>query len=56
MNPENWYDMINTNLNGAFEVVHHIVSNLINKKCGSIVFIFSITTIKGMIGQTNLFV
>lgn len=53
MEPKNWYDVINSNLNGAFEIIHHIVPHMIHEKCGSIIFMSSIAAIKGVIGQTN---
>lgn len=53
MSPENWYGVIDNNLNGAFGILHHMVPHIIQEKCGSIIFMSSIAAIKGVIGQTN---
>lgn len=50
---EDWYAVIDTNLNGVFNTLHPIVSKLYERKSGSLVFISSVVGESGNIGQAN---
>ena len=53
MAPEDWHEVINTNLEGTFNLSRAAIVGLIKQKCGVII---NITSVSGMIGiarQTN---
>jgi acetoacetyl-CoA reductase/3-oxoacyl-[acyl-carrier protein] reductase len=50
---EDWYAVIDTNLNGVFNTLHPIVPKLYERGSGSLVFISSIVGEAGNIGQAN---
>ena len=53
MLPEDWYSVINTNLNSVFNVTRQVVVGMIDRGWGRIVNISSVNGIKGQFGQTN---
>ncbi len=53
MTRENWQDVINTNLNGIFNMTHPIWPGMRERKFGRIVNISSINGQKGQMGQAN---
>lgn len=53
MKPSEWNDVINTSLNGFFNVTHHLIQNIILNKYGRIINIVSVSGLKGVSGQTN---
>ncbi|MBX3014314.1 MAG: SDR family oxidoreductase [Caldilineaceae bacterium] len=50
---EDWYAVIDTNLNGIFHTLHPIVPHLYERGSGSLVFISSVVGEQGNIGQAN---
>jgi len=50
---EDWYAVIDTNLNGVFNTLHPIVPKLYERGSGSLVFISSVVGEAGNIGQAN---
>lgn len=53
MSPEDWSDVINTSLNGFFNVTNHLVQKLLVNKYGRIINMVSVSGLKGTPGQTN---
>ena len=53
MKPEDWSSVIDTSLNGFFNVTHHLIQKLLVNKYGRIVNMVSISGLKGTPGQTN---
>jgi len=53
MTDEEWSDVLNTDLNGAFYVTRFLVKYMMHKKFGRIINIVSLSGLKGMPGQTN---
>lgn len=53
MTAQQWHKVINTNLNGIFNVTRHILNSMIENKYGRIINISSINGQKGQFGQTN---
>ncbi|MEM6481573.1 MAG: acetoacetyl-CoA reductase [Pseudomonadota bacterium] len=53
MSPEQWHDVINTNLTGVFNTIHPIWPGLRERKFGRVVVISSINGQKGQFGQVN---
>lgn len=53
MLPEQWYKVIDTNLNSIFNVTRNVVKGMIENKYGRIINISSINGQKGQFGQTN---
>jgi len=53
MKDEEWFDVLNTNLNGYFYVTRFLLKNMLINKYGRIVNIVSLSGIKGLPGQTN---
>lgn len=52
--PQNdWHDVINTSLNGFFNVTNHLIQKLLRNKYGRIVNLVSVSGVKGTAGQTN---
>jgi acetoacetyl-CoA reductase/3-oxoacyl-[acyl-carrier protein] reductase len=50
---DDWYAVIDTNLNGVFNTLHPIVPKLYARGSGALVFISSIVGEQGNIGQAN---
>ena len=53
MSPEQWGEVINTNLNSVFNMTRPIIEGMRNRKWGRIVQISSINGQKGQYGQAN---
>ncbi|MDB2462701.1 3-oxoacyl-ACP reductase FabG [Algibacter sp.] len=53
MKPEDWNNVINTSLNGFFNVTNHLIQKLLVQKYGRIINIVSLSGLKGTPGQTN---
>ncbi|MDF7673979.1 3-oxoacyl-ACP reductase FabG [Acetobacteraceae bacterium ESL0709] len=53
MDPRNWHDVIDSNLNGAFNIVHALSPFMVQERQGSIIFMSSVAATKGIVGQTN---
>jgi len=53
MKPEQWTQVINTNLNSLFNMCRPVIEGMRERKFGRIVNISSINGQKGQIGQTN---
>ena len=53
MQNEQWNDVINTNLNGFFNVTRRLLKDMVTKRFGRIINVVSLSGIKGMPGQTN---
>lgn len=53
MTPEQWYDVININLNSLFNMTRPVIEGMRERGFGRIVNISSINGQKGQIGQTN---
>ncbi len=53
MSPEQWSDVINTNLNSCFNVTRPIIDGMRERKWGRIIQISSINGLKGQYGQAN---
>jgi acetoacetyl-CoA reductase len=53
MTPEQWIDVINTNLNSVFTCSRLVIESMIAKQWGRIICISSVNGQKGQFGQTN---
>ncbi|KEY91172.1 acetoacetyl-CoA reductase [Candidatus Photodesmus blepharus] len=53
MSAQSWYQVINTNLNSLFNVIHPLFSSMCEKRDGRIINISSVNALKGQFGQTN---
>lgn len=53
MTPEQWYEVINTNLNSLFNMTRPVIDGMRERGFGRIVNISSINGQKGQFGQTN---
>jgi len=53
MTPQQWREVIDTNLNGVFNMTHPVWPGMRDRKFGRIVTISSINGQKGQMGQTN---
>jgi acetoacetyl-CoA reductase len=53
MTPEQWYEVINTNLNSVFICSRLVIEGMISKNWGRIINISSVNGQKGQFGQTN---
>jgi len=53
MKPEQWTEVINTNLNSLFNMCRQVIEGMRERKFGRIINISSINGQKGQIGQTN---
>jgi 3-oxoacyl-[acyl-carrier protein] reductase len=53
MTPEDWSQVINTSLNGFFNVTNFFIQKMLRNKYGRIVNIASVSGVKGTPGQTN---
>jgi acetoacetyl-CoA reductase len=53
MTPQQWHEVINTNLTGLFNMTHHVWSGMRDRSFGRIVNISSINGQKGQMGQVN---
>jgi acetoacetyl-CoA reductase len=53
MTPEQWYEVINTNLNSLFNMTRPVIEGMRDRGFGRIVNISSVNGQKGQFGQTN---
>ena len=53
MKQDDWADVINTSLNGFFNVTNHLIQKMLVQKYGRIINIVSVSGLKGTAGQTN---
>lgn len=53
MKPEDWSNVINTSLNGFFNVTNHLIQKLLVNKYGRIINMVSVSGLKGTPGQIN---
>jgi acetoacetyl-CoA reductase len=53
MNKEQWYDVINTNLNSVFICTRLVIEGMISRGWGRVINISSVNGQKGQFGQTN---
>lgn len=53
MSPEDWNAVINTSLNGFFNVTNFFIQKMLRNKYGRIVNMVSVSGVKGTAGQTN---
>ncbi|WP_458627968.1 3-oxoacyl-ACP reductase FabG [Winogradskyella sp. PC D3.3] len=53
MKPEDWHNVINTSLNGFFNVTNHLIQKMLVQKYGRIINLVSLSGLKGTPGQTN---
>jgi acetoacetyl-CoA reductase len=53
MTPEQWTEVINTNLNGVFNMTHPVWNGMRERKYGRVINISSINGQKGQAGQVN---
>lgn len=53
MSQEDWSNVINTSLNGFFNVTNHLIQKLLVNRYGRIVNLVSVSGLKGTPGQTN---
>jgi len=53
MSPDDWTDVINTSLNGFFNVTNFFIQKMLRNKYGRIINMVSVSGVKGTPGQTN---
>ena len=53
MSPEDWSNVVNTSLNGFFNVTNFFIQKMLRNKYGRIVNMVSVSGVKGTAGQTN---
>ncbi len=53
MTPEDWNGVMNTSVNGFFNVTQFFIQKMLRNKYGRIVNIVSVSGVKGTAGQTN---
>lgn len=53
MPQKDWQDVINTSLNGFFNVTNHLIQKLLVNRYGRIINMVSVSGLKGTPGQTN---
>jgi len=53
MSQDDWYSVINTNLNSVFNVTRQVIEGMIERSWGRIINISSVNALKGQFGQTN---
>ena len=53
MSPNDWYAVINTNLNSVFNVTRPVIEGMRDRKWGRVIQISSINGLKGQYGQAN---
>lgn len=53
MNQEDWTSVINTSLNGFFNVTQFFIQKMLRNRFGRVVNIVSLSGVKGTAGQTN---
>jgi len=53
MPKEDWQDVIDTSLNGFFNVTNHLIQKMLRNRFGRIINIASVSGVKGTAGQAN---
>ncbi|MFL0353036.1 3-oxoacyl-ACP reductase FabG [Xanthomarina sp. GH4-25] len=53
MPQSDWQDVINTSLNGFFNVTNHLIQKMLRNRYGRIINVASVSGVKGTAGQTN---
>lgn len=53
MEPEDWFGVMKTNLDGFYNVTRPVLQPMVIHKCGRIVNVTSLSGLKGLPGQTN---
>lgn len=53
MSPEQWYDVVNVNLNSVYNVTRQVIEGMRDRSYGRIINISSVNGQKGQFGQTN---
>ena len=53
MKPEDWHSVINTSLNGFYNVTQPLLTAMLKKRYGRIINIVSLSGVKGNAGQVN---
>ncbi|WP_414941214.1 3-oxoacyl-ACP reductase FabG [Amycolatopsis sp. cmx-11-51] len=53
MRPEDWHDVLDTNLDGVFHVCHSAVFGMMKRKRGRLVLVSSVAGVHGVPTQTN---
>lgn len=53
MKKEDWYAVINTNLNSVFNCTKHVIQGMIDRNFGRVINISSVNGQRGQFGQTN---
>jgi 3-oxoacyl-[acyl-carrier protein] reductase len=53
MKPEDWHSVINTSLNGFYNVTQALLKNMLTQRYGRIINIVSLSGLKGNSGQVN---
>lgn len=53
MTPDEWRDVVDTNLNGVFYCIHAATPHLVEQRDGQIINITSVIALSGNIGQAN---
>ncbi len=53
MKPNDWNDVLDTSINGFYNVTNHLLKNMLLNKFGRIVNMVSVSALKGAVGQTN---
>ena len=53
MSDDEWFNVLNTSLNGTFYTTRALVKYMMTKKFGRVINIVSISGVNGMAGQTN---
>lgn len=53
MKKDDWYNVINTNLNSVFNCTKHVIQGMIDRNFGRIINISSVNGQRGQFGQTN---
>jgi acetoacetyl-CoA reductase/3-oxoacyl-[acyl-carrier protein] reductase len=53
ISPEDWSEVINTNLNGVYNVLRPIIPGMYERQEGALVFVSSVVGEQGNIGQAN---
>jgi len=53
MSPNDWYSVINTNLNSVFNVTRQVIEGMVERSWGRIINVSSVNALRGQFGQTN---
>jgi acetoacetyl-CoA reductase len=53
MTPEQWRQVISTNLDSVFNVTRHVIDGMMERGWGRVINISSVNAVRGQFGQTN---